>query len=169
MAIIEVEGTGSMFHIVNKYNSNYGKEHGFDPQYSVQVAIPKKGAMFDDLKKEAKELGVHLNAKSMSLRDGDTVTSKQGEVLFPDQWLFNANTAYDFSIVDANAKDYQLTSEPGNGTKAVFAVNVKAGRNGELRYYLAGVQILELEEYEATTFTFKPRTQDTAVDDEPEF
>jgi len=166
MAIIEIEGTGSMFHILTKYTSNYGRDHGFEPQYSVQIAVPKKGAAFDELKKAAKENGIILNSNSMKLRKGDEVTSKTGEILFPDQWLLNASTGFGFSIVDSNAKDFRLDKEPGNGTKAVFALNVKANSNGEARYYLAGVQILELEEYENEEYKFKPRTQTDT--DEPE-
>jgi len=140
---IELEGTGSFFHVHEKYQSQYAKDNNYDGSYSMQLAIDKNSPEFETLKNAVKAEGIRTNSATMKLRDGDKVLNREKEPVAPNQWLLSAKSRFNVSVVDIEGNELELTAEPNDESHVVMAITIKKNRKGEAAYYLLGVQIIE--------------------------
>ena len=166
--IIEITGTGSLFHIKDKQKAgeglakaiiaNGGTQKDVDnaAAYGLQISIPKDrdNPEFRKLVTAAKTAGVHANPESMRLNDGDLIKRNDGTPVAPGQWLIDVRSKFDVEVVDSTGQPYELNDEPGNGTKVTVAINVKGGTSGKVNYFLAGVVIEEWVDRPDTHYVF---------------
>ena len=70
-------------------------------------------------------------------------------------WLIDARSKYDVDVVDTTGQPVPLDEEPGDGTKVIAAINVKANRDkSKAIYFLSAVMIEKLEKRPDTHYTF---------------
>lgn len=145
--MVEIEAVGEIrfVHIKDKYLSDMARQHGFDPNYQLQLAFPKNGDVHKELVAAAKQLGVTANGDNLRYRDGDLVVLRDGSRPQAGRWLVSLSSKWQPSIVDQNANDVELSEEPGDGSLANVAFKVGSTKDGRLVYFLTGVQLLRVE------------------------
>lgn len=146
--LVEIEAVGEIrfVHVKDKYLSDVARQRGFDAAYQLQLAFPKDGDVHRRLVAVAHELGVRANADSLRYRDGDLVTLRDGSCPQKGKWLVNLSSKWQPVVVDRDANEVVLDSEPGDGSVANVAFKIGSTKEGRLVYFLTGVQLLRVVE-----------------------
>lgn len=146
--MVEIEAVGEIrfVHVKDKYQSEFARQRGFEPDYQLQLSFPKNGDVHKELVAAAKSLGVRANGDSLRYRDGDLVTLRDGSRPQKGRWLISLSSKWRPVVVDQNANDVELVEEPGDGSLANVAFKVGCTKDGRLTYFLTGVQLLRIVE-----------------------
>lgn len=164
--LVEVEAVGEIrfVHVRDRFLSEVARQHGFEPNYQLQLSFPKDGDVHRLLVETAKRLGVRANADSLRYRDGDLVSLRDGSRPQAGRWLLSLSSKWQPVVVDRDANDVVLAEEPGDGSLANVAFKVGCSKDGRLVYFLTGVQLLKVVERSGGRHRFRAFSQ-SSVDD----